>query len=77
MELKDLLKEDEQIYIAGAKKKDGKIVTDGGRVLGAVKIANNLKDAVDGAYALTEKIHFDNAYKRCDIGKKALEYVRR
>lgn len=71
------LNDDEQIYIAGAKKKDGKIVTDGGRVLGAVKIANNLKDAVDGAYALTEKIHFDNAYKRCDIGKKALEYVRR
>lgn len=66
------LDKDEEIYIAGAKKKDGKIVTDGGRVLGAVKVADTLKDAVDGAYALAEKIHFDNAYMRSDIGKKAL-----
>ena len=66
------LDKDEEIYIAGAKKKDGKIVTDGGRVLGAVKVADMLKDAVDGAYALAEKIHFDNAYMRSDIGKKAL-----
>lgn len=66
------LDKDEEIYIAGAKKKDGKIVTDGGRVLGAVKVADTLKDAVDGAYALAEKIHFENAYMRSDIGKKAL-----
>mgnify|MGYP002526544582 FL=1 len=66
------LDKDEEIYIAGAKKKDGKIVTDGGRVLGAVKVADTLKNAVDGAYALAEKIHFDNAYMRSDIGKKAL-----
>mgnify|MGYP002539500987 FL=1 len=62
----------EEIYIAGAKKKGDKIVTDGGRVLGAVKVADTLKNAVDGAYALAEKIHFDNAYMRSDIGKKAL-----
>ena len=67
-----VLDKDEEIYIAGAKKKDDKIVTDGGRVLGAVKVADTLKDAVDGAYALAEKIHFDNAYMRSDIGKKAL-----
>ncbi len=67
-----VLDKDEEIYIAGAKKKDDKIVTDGGRVLGAVKVADTLKNAVDGAYALAEKIHFDNAYMRSDIGKKAL-----
>lgn len=62
----------EEIYIAGAKKTDGKIVTDGGRVLGAVKIADTLKEAVDGAYNLAGRIHFDNSYMRSDIGKKAL-----
>lgn len=67
-----VLDKDEEIYIAGAKKKDDKIVIDGGRVLGAVKVADTLKNAVDGAYALAEKIHFDNAYMRSDIGKKAL-----
>ena len=67
-----VLDKNEEIYIAGAKKKGDKIVTDGGRVLGAVKVADTLKNAVDGAYALAEKIHFDNAYMRSDIGKKAL-----
>ena len=62
----------EEIYIAGAKKTDGKIVTDGGRVLGAVKVADTLKEAVDGAYNLAGRIHFDNSYMRSDIGKKAL-----
>ena len=62
----------EEIYIAGAKKRDGKIVTDGGRVLGAVKVADTLKEAVDGAYNLAGRIHFDNSYMRSDIGKKAL-----
>ena len=62
----------EEIYIAGAKKMGGKIVTDGGRVLGAVKVADTLKEAVDGAYNLAGRIHFDNSYMRSDIGKKAL-----
>ncbi len=62
----------EEIYIAGAKKTGGKIVTDGGRVLGAVKVADTLKEAVDGAYNLAGRIHFDNSYMRSDIGKKAL-----
>lgn len=63
----------EFIYVAGAALKDGKLVTSGGRVLGVTATADDLKTAVTKAYALTEKVHFENAYKRNDIGKKALE----
>ena len=66
-ELKD------NVYVAGAALKDGKLVTSGGRVLGVVKTANELTDAVSGAYELVEKIHFDNAFYRHDIGARALK----
>ena len=63
-------------YVAGAALKDGKLVTNGGRVLGATAVADTLADAIDGAYALVEKIHFDNAFYRHDIGAKALKAGR-
>ena len=63
----------ELIYVAGATEKEGKLVTSGGRVLGVTAVAENLKTAIDKAYQLTEKVQFENAYKRNDIGKKALE----
>ena len=62
----------EEIYVAGAKAADGKLFTSGGRVLGAVATANTLAEAVRGAYALSGKIGFENAYKRGDIGARAL-----
>lgn len=65
--------EGEQIYVAGAAQKDGKLVTSGGRVLGVTAVADNLQTAIDQAYALVDRVHFDNAYFRRDIGKKALE----
>jgi phosphoribosylamine--glycine ligase len=64
--------ENESIFVAGAKKEGDRILSAGGRVLGAVATAPSLKDAVTGAYALAEKIHFQNAYMRKDIGKRAL-----
>ncbi len=63
----------DNVYIAGAKYENGKLLTNGGRVLGATAIGNTLKEAIDNAYKLTEKIHFENAYKRNDIGAKALK----
>lgn len=63
---------EEEIYIAGAKLADGKLVTSGGRVLGAVAKGKDLAEAVKRAYALSDKIHFENAYKRKDIGARAL-----
>ena len=64
---------DECIYIAGAAEKDGKLLTSGGRVLGAAAVAENLPAAVERAYALADRIHFDNAYCRRDIGRRAMK----
>ena len=66
-------KENEEIYIAGAKKEDGVLKTAGGRVLGAVAREKTLEKAIEKAYALAKKIKFDNAYMRSDIGKRALQ----
>ena len=60
------------VYVAGAAIKEGKLVTNGGRVLGATAVADTLKNAIDGAYAMVKQIHFENAYYRNDIGQKAL-----
>ena len=64
---------DERVYIAGAVEKDGKLLTSGGRVLGAVAVAGDLPRAIERAYALADRIHFENAFCRRDIGKRALE----
>ncbi|MBR4869747.1 MAG: phosphoribosylamine--glycine ligase, partial [Oscillospiraceae bacterium] len=64
---------DEVIYVAGAKLDGGVLKTNGGRVLGATAVAPTLAEAKDKAYALVEKIHFDNAYYRKDIGQRALQ----
>jgi phosphoribosylamine--glycine ligase len=63
----------DKVFVAGAALKDGKTVTSGGRVLGVTAIADTLKDAIDDSYAMVEQIHFDNAYWRHDIGKRAME----
>ena len=63
---------DKNIYVAGAKLKDGRLVTGGGRVLGVTETAPNLKDALDKAYETVKSVDFANAYYRKDIGKRAL-----
>lgn len=63
----------DKVYVAGAALKDGKLVTNGGRVLGATAVADTLQNAVDAAYALVDRIHFENAYYRHDIGARALQ----
>ena len=62
-----------ELYIAGAKAQDGKILSSGGRVLGVVNTGSTLSEAVENAYREVEKVSFDNAFYRKDIGKKALE----
>ena len=44
-------------------------MTNGGRVLGITAKGKDLKEARANAYAATEWVHFDNKYKRNDIGK--------
>ncbi|MBE6616560.1 MAG: phosphoribosylamine--glycine ligase [Ruminococcaceae bacterium] len=60
------------VFIAGAKLSDGKLLTNGGRVLGATAIAETLKDAIADSYAMVNKISFENAYYRHDIGARAM-----
>ena len=67
------LNENEYVFIAGAKDKEGVTVTAGGRVLGATAVAQNLQNAVQCAYQLVDKIDFENAVWRKDIGSKALK----
>lgn len=66
----------QNVYVAGAAIKNGKLVTNGGRVLGATAVADTLEQAVSGAYAMVDKIHFNNAFYRHDIGAKALKAGR-
>ncbi len=71
------LKIDEGVnaYVAGAKIKEGKLVTGGGRVLGVTCVADTLKEAIDAAYEDVKKVSFENAYCRSDIGQKALKIL--
>ena len=57
------------VFHAGTKLSDGKIVTNGGRVLGVTATGKDLKEARANAYEATKWIDFDNKYMRNDIGK--------
>ena len=63
----------DSVYIAGAEIKDGRLVTSGGRVLGVTADAQTLKEAIFAAYKKAEKISFENAFYRRDIGLRALD----
>ncbi len=65
------------VYVAGAARKDGKLVTSGGRVLGVTATADSLAEAVSAAYGLAERITFENRYMRKDIGQRALAAKQR
>ena len=64
---------DGEVYYAGAKIKDGVLVTAGGRVLGVTCVADTLGEAIEKSYAATQKIGFENAYFRKDIGARAMK----
>ena len=57
------------VYHAGTALKDGKLVTNGGRVLGITALGKTLDEALEKAYDAVEKIHFDGAHYRRDIGR--------
>ncbi len=60
-------------FVAGAKLADGKLLTSGGRVTGTTAVADTLADAVKEAYRIADGVQFKNAYRRSDIGRKALQ----
>jgi len=66
----------DKVYVAGAAIKDGVLVTNGGRVLGATAVEDTLEHAIASAYAMVDTIQFENAYYRHDIGARALKAGR-
>ncbi len=63
-------------FVAGAKLAEGKLLTSGGRVTGTTAIADTLEDAIGEAYRLSDGVKFENAYRRSDIGQRALRESR-
>ena len=60
------------VFHAGTSKRDGRLVTAGGRVLTVVGRSATYRDAIDTAYAAASRIHFEGMQYRRDIGRKAL-----
>ncbi|MDE2832164.1 MAG: phosphoribosylamine--glycine ligase [Gemmatimonadota bacterium] len=60
------------VFHAGTGRKDGQLVTDGGRVIGVTGMGDTIKSSIDRAYEAVGKINFDKAYFRRDIGHRAL-----
>jgi phosphoribosylamine--glycine ligase len=56
-----------QIFHAGTKRQDGKIVTSGGRVLAITALGDSVPQARERAYAAIDKIHFEGCHFRRDI----------
>jgi len=65
--------ENSKVFHAGTAEKDGNVVTSGGRVLCACALGDDIADAQRKAYELTDKISWDNAFYRTDIGFKAID----
>jgi len=69
MEISGLEKiEDSLVFHAGTSEKDGKVVTNGGRVLAVTSFGNTYQEALKKSYQNVEKLHFDKIYYRKDLG---------
>ena len=71
----DLIPKNAMVFHAGTKKQDGKILSNGGRVLGVTALGDTLASAISNAYLAAEKIPWPHKYYRKDIGKKGLSYI--
>ena len=63
-------------FVAGGKLQDGKLVTSGGRVTGTTAIAGSLETAIQEAYRISDGVKFEGAYRRSDIGQRALQALK-
>ena len=61
-----------ELYVAGAKLQEGKLLTAGGRVLGVTAVSDTLENAIALAYKNADLVSFEGAYRRSDIGQRAL-----
>lgn len=69
----DQVSPETMVFHAGTAKKDGEIVTAGGRVLGVTAVGPDILAAIKSAYKTVEKISFDGMQYRKDIGRRAIE----
>ena len=60
------------VFHAGTALKEGRVITNGGRVLGVTALGNGIQEAIERAYEAVAKISWEGAYYRKDIGHKAL-----
>ncbi|RIV72550.1 phosphoribosylamine--glycine ligase [Flagellimonas aequoris] len=60
--------EDSIVFHAGTKLQDGKVVTNGGRVIAITSFGKDFKEALQKSYQSMEKLHFDGMYYRKDLG---------
>lgn len=65
------------VFHAGTEQRNGKVVTNGGRVLGITAIGDSLKDAIEASYKAVDCIKWTDAYFRKDIGAKAMKRFER
>lgn len=63
------------VFHAGTALKNKKVVTSGGRVIGATALADDIPSAIECAYQCADAIKFEGQYCRTDIGKKALIHL--
>ena len=63
------------VFHAGTKRDNGKVLTNGGRVLGVTALGDTLEVAISNAYSRVDKISWPSKYFRSDIGKKGLSYL--
>jgi phosphoribosylamine--glycine ligase len=71
----DSVPNDAYVFHAGTQKIDGKILSNGGRVLGVTALGDSLESAIKNAYLASEKITWTHKYCRKDIGQKGLDYL--
>ncbi|EGP94069.1 Phosphoribosylamine--glycine ligase [Nitrosarchaeum koreense MY1] len=71
----DLIPKNAIVFHAGTKKQNGKILSNGGRVLGVTALGDTLSSAISNAYAAVDKITWPSKFCRMDIGKKGLSYL--
>ena len=71
----DSIPDGAMVFHAGTKKSDGKILSNGGRVLGVTALGDSLESAITNAYTATDKIMWSQKFNRKDIGKKGLAYL--
>ena len=59
-----------QVFHAGTARRDGRLVTSGGRVLGVTAVGDDVPQAIDTAYEAVARIRFDGMHFRRDIGRR-------